>query len=87
MTLLALLKLMYPRRITLLRGNHESRATTQVLVRHALWSYALQNYGFYNECQTKFGDTLVWQHITDMFDYIPIAALIDGDIFCVHGGL
>lgn len=72
--LLSLFKLKYPQRITLIRGNHETRVITQ-------------SYGFYTECQTKFGDTSVWQHITDMFDYLPIGALIDNEILCVHGGL
>jgi serine/threonine-protein phosphatase PPG1 len=46
-TLLCLLKLKYPNHLYLLRGNHELRAITQ-------------NYGFYMECQNKFGTTLVW---------------------------
>lgn len=73
-TLLSLLKLRHPDRITLLRGNHESRQITQV-------------YGFYNECQRKFGTTLVWQYFTDLFDYLPITALVGGSILAVHGGL
>jgi serine/threonine-protein phosphatase PPG1 len=72
-SLLCCLKLRYPQRITLLRGNHESRQTTQV-------------YGFYSDCQKKYGSVNVWTYFTDMFDYIPIAALIDGRIFCVHAG-
>lgn len=72
--LLSLLKLKYPTKITLIRGNHEARVITQ-------------QYGFYVECQTKYGSTGVWQCVTDMFDYLPIAALIDEQIYCVHGGL
>lgn len=39
------------------------------------------------ECQTKYGNTSVWEYFTDMFDFIPISALINNEIFCVHGGL
>lgn len=46
-----------------------------------------KNYGFYMECQAKYGNTQVWEYFTDMFDFFPITALINKSIFCVHGGL
>jgi serine/threonine-protein phosphatase PPG1 len=72
-SLLACLKLRYPDRITLLRGNHESRAVTQT-------------YGFYTECMRKYGNAEVWRQFTDMFDFLTLSVVIDNVIFCVHGG-
>ncbi|KAL4432896.1 hypothetical protein ABPG74_014410 [Tetrahymena malaccensis] len=72
--LLLALKVKYPERIILVRGNHESRR-------------ANINYGFYDECVTKYGSINVWKYCTETFDCLPVAALIDNKIFCVHGGL
>ncbi|ODV59438.1 putative serine/threonine-protein kinase PPG1 [Ascoidea rubescens DSM 1968] len=73
-TLLICLKLRYPSRINLIRGNHESRQITQ-------------NYGFYSECHRKYGSPLVWGYFTDMFDFLILSVVINDTIFCVHGGL
>jgi len=74
LTLLLCLKLRYPHRINLLRGNHESKPITEI-------------YGFYGECMRKYGNANVWKIFTDLFNYFTIAALIDDRLFCVHGGL
>lgn len=72
--LLLCLKLRYPGHITLLRGNHESRQI----------SFA---YGFYEEIQRKYGNPNPWTYFTEIFDYLAIGAIIEGKIFCIHGGL
>ncbi|CAF1192427.1 unnamed protein product [Didymodactylos carnosus] len=73
-TLLVALKVRHKDRITILRGNHESRQITQV-------------YGFYDECLRKYGDANVWRYFTDLFDYLPLTAIVEDRIFCLHGGL
>jgi serine/threonine-protein phosphatase 4 catalytic subunit len=72
--LLLALKVRYPDRMTLIRGNHESRQITQV-------------YGFYDECLRKYGSVNVWRYCTEIFDYLSLSAVIEEKLLCVHGGL
>ena len=44
-------------------------------------------YGFYDECQRKYGNANPWKYCTELFDWCPLAALVDGSVLCVHGGL
>ncbi|XP_057666117.1 uncharacterized protein LOC130899935 isoform X2 [Diorhabda carinulata] len=70
-------KLQSPNKVNLLRGNHEIREVQKMFT-------------FYKECCLKFGEKMgheVWSATNNAFDTMPIAAVIDGKIFCCHGGV
>ena len=71
--LLLCYKIKYPEKVTLLRGNHESSVTNRI-------------YGFYDECKRRYNIRL-WKSFTELFNFLPVAALIDDKILCMHGGL
>ncbi|PPR86440.1 hypothetical protein GOBAR_AA34251 [Gossypium barbadense] len=71
--LLLAYKIRYPDRIFLLRGNHEDAKVNRI-------------YGFYDECKRRFNVSL-WKLFTNCFNNLPVAALIDEKVLCMHGGL
>ncbi|KAI3378771.1 hypothetical protein SNEBB_010406 [Seison nebaliae] len=70
-------KLLCPSKFLLVRGNHEIRSVQDM-------------FHFHDECKRKFGASLgehVWEEVNAAFDCMPLAALVDNKIFCVHGGI
>lgn len=71
--LLFALKVKFPDAVHLLRGNHEAAAINKL-------------YGFFDECKRRYNVKL-WKSFVDAFNCMPVAAIVDGRIFCAHGGI
>ncbi|OHT07769.1 protein phosphatase-2B [Tritrichomonas foetus] len=71
--LLFALKMKFPSQIYLIRGNHESRDMTEI-------------FGFADECRQKLNIS-IWSLFCATFDALPIAAVVNFRILCVHGGI
>lgn len=73
MCLLLAYKIKYPNNFFLLRGNHETASISRL-------------YGFYDECMRRCSSGM-WRTFVNCFETLPIAAIVQDKIFCVHGGL
>lgn len=71
--LLLAYKLKYKDNVFLLQGNHECASINRI-------------YGFCDECKRRLS-VLAWKTFGDCFKCLPVAALIDEKILCMHGGL
>jgi len=71
--LLLAYKIKYPENFFMLRGNHESQAINRI-------------YGFYEECKERYG-LKIWHKFNDCFNCLPLGAIIEDKILCIHGGL
>jgi len=66
-------KIKYPENFFILRGNHECASINRF-------------YGFYDDCKRRYS-VKIWKTFTECFNCLPVAAIIDEKIFCMHGGL
>jgi len=71
--LLLAYKIKYPENFFMLRGNHESAAINRI-------------YGFYEECKERY-NLKIWKAFNDCFNCLPLGAIIEDKILCIHGGL
>ena len=74
--LLFAMKIMYPNNVQILRGNHECPEVNSL-------------YGLLNECETRFDNDakLVFNKINEVLCVLPLCAIVNKKIFCVHGGI
>ena len=72
-TLLLCYKIKYPTSVFLLRGNHECSSLNRI-------------YGFFDECKRRYSVKL-WRVFSDCFNCMPVAAIVENKVFCMHGGL
>ncbi|KAK4255301.1 hypothetical protein QN277_008316 [Acacia crassicarpa] len=76
-TLLLALKVEYPNNVHLIRGNHEAADINAL-------------FGFRIECIERMGERdgiWSWHRINRLFNWLPLAALIEKKIICMHGGI
>ncbi|TMW99020.1 hypothetical protein EJD97_003184 [Solanum chilense] len=77
MTLLLALKVEYPLNVHLIRGNHEAADINAL-------------FGFRIECIERMGERdgiWAWHRFNRLFNWLPLAALIEKKIICMHGGI
>jgi protein phosphatase len=69
-----LLKYLYPTSVYILRGNHEFESVCS-------------EYGFLNDVQSLYPNSNIFELFIAIFDYLPLAAILQQNIFCIHGGI
>lgn len=72
-TLVFMLKLLYPDSVYIIRGNHEFKNTAEFG-------------GFRSELEAVYPKSTVFQAFIDTFSMLPIAAKM-GRVLCIHGGI
>jgi protein phosphatase len=74
MTLLFAMTVLFPEHVYLLRGNHEFESMNSA-------------YGFAAEVSSQYPDTDLFEVFNGVFLYMPLIAILNNEVFCVHGGI
>jgi protein phosphatase len=69
-----LLKYLFPSSVYIIRGNHEFESVCS-------------KFGFFSNIQALYPDDNVFELFIDIFNYLPLAAVLQDNVFCVHGGI
>jgi diadenosine tetraphosphatase ApaH/serine/threonine PP2A family protein phosphatase len=64
----------YPDSVYIIRGNHEFGSVNRV-------------YGFFDEIMSVYQSETLWARFQDVFAWMPLTALVNRRVFCVHGGI
>ena len=84
--LLLAYKIKYPENFFLLRGNHECHSLAYIYgFNKALLEWEGKSKISLNQGNQK--DSRLFKKFISVFEQLPIAALIDDKILCMHGGL
>lgn len=60
--------------MTLLRGNHESKAMSE-------------HFTFRTEVLNKYKEQEIYELFLEVFESLPLAAVVNNDYLCMHGGI
>ena len=67
------MKVQFPNDIFIIRGNHESEKLSKTQ-------------GFFSELMMAYKDEAMYNAFLEVFNYTPLAALVNNNVLCVHGG-
>ena len=68
------LKILDPHKFFILRGNHETLEMNQA-------------YGFYYEFSQRFESFDNYKEILEVYNVLPMCAIINNEVLCLHGGI
>ncbi|MFX1366181.1 MAG: metallophosphoesterase family protein [Promethearchaeota archaeon] len=72
--IILILKILFPLKYYILRGNHETLEMNEY-------------YGFFQDFILRFKNSNRFNEVLSIYDVLPICALINGNILCLHGGI